>query len=343
MSFLFLVGCGSKTEFDQKEAFEKLTGKKLFFHNTNIKYPFNILIVDSLLLIEDQTLEFLFQAYSLNTNKLISKLGRKGNGPGEFKFHSMLSKTPNSSSIGINNRGNWTFSYASLEDIAQGSAKAEVSRGPFHTDYSKIIQLNPNLFAGIGLSKERVLLSDSNANILGGGGTYPFESEHIGVQHATLGMAYQGHILSHPSGGKIIVATKYAPNFEIYNVFNKSVELVYKRHLWPAEFKGSDVPNEISANLSSTNRKGYIDVTVSKSYIYLLYSGRSSASHPGESFQGNTIFKYDWTGAKIGAYKVDQDLRLIEIDEHDKMLYAAPAIEADYLLKYEIVTMNDKI
>lgn len=309
-----------------------ISGEKLEFRNSQLNFPFDLVIMDSILIADDVSNNSLFQIYDLNKKQFLKFFGRKGDGPGEFKFHSQLSIVPNTNKIGINNRSKFTYSEISWEKILSDSSEIYYQTyGPFDTNYSKLIKITRTCFGGTGMFESRVGISDSTGQLINKIGSYPYYKKYNKEQLPLLGMAYQGHIKSKPDGSRIIVSSKFAATFDIFEIMDDSLLLIKQEHLWPAEFKGSDDPTFISVHYTDSNKFGYIDVSTSNNFIYMLYSGKPKIA------SSNTIHVYDWNGNRVAELKLDQKVRVIEISSNlDEFVYACPDNESNYIIKYDL-------
>ena len=71
----------------------------------------------------------------------------------------------------------------------------------------------------------------------------------------------------------------------------------------------------------ATLRFGYIDVAVTSSRIYGLYSGRTRNGNGGNASFGWQVHVFDWSGKLIDVIDVEQDLIAIAVNADDSTLY----------------------
>jgi hypothetical protein len=74
---------------------------------------------------------------------------------------------------------------------------------------------------------------------------------------------------------------------------------------------------------------GFITATVSKDYVYVLYSGRTVKEFGGGFTFGRKIFVFDWDGNPVKCYELNRDAFQIGVDSENKSLYIL-FVENDY-------------
>lgn len=87
---------------------------------------------------------------------------------------------------------------------------------------------------------------------------------------------------------------------------------------------------------SSNNIFGFCDMTVSKDYIFTLYSGKTYRQHKGKVDQGKIILIFDWNGSHVRTYHLPLNCSSISYDEDQQTIYALSKERG----KAEIITLN---
>lgn len=87
---------------------------------------------------------------------------------------------------------------------------------------------------------------------------------------------------------------------------------------------------------SSNNLFGFCDMTVSKDYIFTLYSGKTYRQHKNNVDQGKIILIFDWNSSHVRTYHLPLNCSSISYDEEQQTIYALSK-ERD---KAEIITLN---
>lgn len=321
ISIIIIGGCSEDkvTQFNESKKTEKRVVKLLTFSD-EITRAFDLLILENNLIISDPDQEYHFKMFDLESQSLIGKFGKIGNGPCEIQFPSSIQRlSGEKNKIGINNRN--IFSYLELrlektKGLLQDSCYAV--NGKFDFNYQKFVRISQDKIIGTGLFENRFAISKIHDNkILSLFSEYPFEKELVEYQYETLAMAFQGDLLVHPSKPWVLSTTRKSFNFDILK-FDEDGELnqITEKHFWPPSFEGES-GDFVQARMKADNKSGCLNATVSENLIYILFSGKTAEDKGNES---NTILVYDWKGNLQKTIQVNSPLNLITVSENDEFL-----------------------
>ena len=277
-----------------------------------------MVVYDHWLIIADTHTDSLL--WCIDTEKRsYQKLGRIGQGPGEF--------------LALNNfykhKGGLGFydHYLSLlTDIvfdAEGIAHLEKNLKASTWDFRLLPTTWGTHIAYGPYEKGRFRLLDSNGQLIKMLGEQPYRDEdERAIPELARAMAYQGEIETSPSGHRLVNAILMTPMISFYELTRDTVRLLKTDvECWPTyipELNG----DFYAAAMSRHNKWGYIDLSVTARYVYALYSGQSTAEHPMSAFCGHSIRVFDWEGNLLKEYLFDIDLSAFCVSDDDATVYA---------------------
>ncbi|MCR9015024.1 TolB-like 6-bladed beta-propeller domain-containing protein [Aquiflexum gelatinilyticum] len=318
---LIIGGCSGekRNQFNESQKSEKREIELLPISD-EITRAFDLLILENNLIISDPDQEFHFKIFDLESQNLIGKFGKIGDGPCEVQFPSSIQRlSGEKNKVGINNRN--SFSYLEFRfGKTRGSLQDScfLLNGKFDFNYQKFVKISQDRIVGTGLFQSRFAISRIKDNkILGLKGKYPFEKELVGFQYETLAMAFQGDLLVHPSNSWVVSTSRKSFNFDILK-FDENGELnqITEKHYWPPSFEG-ETGDFVQARMKEDNKSGCLSTTVSENFIYILFSGKTAEEKGNES---NKIHVYDWDGILQKTIDVNSPLNLISVSENDEFL-----------------------
>ena len=305
----------------------KLISEKAEIDESYITGPTQILVVDSLLIVndhfEDQGETYFFGLFDKKSGELYRRFGREGRGPDEFLDNSFLFHTSTESgNVIANNRRLFSITEISLEKVLEDSGTFTVDQvDGLNNRYSMVSKISDNLFFGTGTFENgRFALSDTSGTLINTSINYPFEDEFDDISTRDLGMAYQSSFSFHPTEPLVAVAIFTAANLDILRVENDNIQEISQVHSYPPKFENQSSETQISVMFDAENRMGYWDIDVTEEYIYTLYSGRERTD-PNQS-TGNKVFVFDWEGNPIKQLNLDVEVSRIAVDQNNETLYA---------------------
>ncbi|GEM_PF-1225357 len=287
--------------------------------------PLQMITKDTLLIVLDRYQKdnntFIYKAFNTNNGNTISTFGRIGKGPDEFQFPSFLTDISyNSNLFGVYNGKRFMFNELSIDSIVSNSRRLTVkSYQNLSNFYSKIIKTDKEHFFGSGFfDKGRYALSDTAGNILTVKGDYPFEHQ-FSLSKRDLGMAFQCKLKKHPNKQLVVSATANSANLEIIKVGTHGFEVIKKINSRPTIFENNGSKNRIDVDVLQENRYGYQNVSITKDYIYALYSGKKM----DKSYHyTDIVLVFDWEGNPVIRYNLDQEVRYISAKANNEALFA---------------------
>jgi hypothetical protein len=325
-----LTGCEEK-----KEA---LFSEKIF----NIDYsvligeeelwdPWDILLMDSVLIIANDQGQPAIEAYNLQGN-MLQKFLTLGQGAEE------ISQIGNLQEVNHNLFVYDLFKKKFLEYDYNKIIKSTVLKPDNVHSYPFVskdtAQLINNLLIGhdcligqLQVSASRIALMDTAGNVLSRGGDFPAKTipELSDYENAHL---YSSSLILNQNQTKVALATFRADMIDVFDISDKSVKTVWSyQGFLPHDFNVVQMGDTYRAALTDKSQYGYADIASSNKYIYAIYSGRLLKDKNYN--YGNNIRVVSWDGKKKFELHTDVDINRLAVSKDDKVIYAIAKDEND--------------
>lgn len=133
-------------------------------------------------------------------------------------------------------------------------------------------------------------------------------------------MSYESFMLLKPDKKKIVLACRYADQFELFDLTNGE----HKKISGPVGFSPRLAPFRNNSGVTvatpdEETRYGFLKGHVTDKFFYLLFSGYHFRS--AHQFFGNKILVYDWEGNPVRQINVKNDIVDFSVTSDDKTLY----------------------
>lgn len=329
----------------------ELQGVNTSLMNNEAVYVYNLLIIDSLLIVHNSTpAPYFYSLYNLKNEKKIKSFGKQGKGPGElpdFSMSTIVSEKDASIGIMIPNEGGIIYK-AYLDSLINNPSysPSKVASLGFQYNNSYIVLNDSNLFALSLQTEERITRLNLNGEVLESTLSYPFEKELGHFPKDLFGMIFQGLIVKNEPLKRGAIFTMMSPNLDIFEFRNDSIKLINQTHLgFPKVFDESNLASSNitnrSVSYSNKNKIGFVSVTSTDDYIYALYSGRTAEKYKGRHFFGEIVLVLDWNGNLVNKLKLDEEAYAIVVSSDDKTLYTVQETsDTNLIRKYQLPHEN---
>lgn len=327
---LLTFGCAKKAELDRDFVAENLSRIDSIELRGILGKALQVKLIDSILMINEFRNDMLLSFWNKNNGKLIKKEGRVGRGPYEFNPPIYLNCGDQGKNIQIIDRRKNTVSNFILNNDL--SIKFTKKYGPFSSSCQVLTNVE-DLIIGQGLFKDgRFIMYDLDNNKVGVDGEFPnikIKLNGKGVENIdnnVKAMIFQGSIISKPREKMFAFIHSKVPIIEVFEVLeNREIKKVNEFRIEAdinlKEFSSGRV---VSAKLSDTSPRGFIDAHVTNEYIYTLYSGRSRREFPNNYYLGNSILVFDWECNLIKRYLLDKEIKCFTMTKKLDKIYALP-------------------
>lgn len=294
----------------------------------SIVSPNSVLCIGDYLVINEFGPNGSFHTVDLKNGKYLGVFGNNGRGPGEMSMPATLTKDDND---------NLYIFDIQQQKVVQYDIDSLLNKKKFQNEF-KLKNLNGALAAIILKSKVyslnsrksdyRIYVSDMKGKDIEGLGALPnnfknFPKNTFAEGHPAK-IQYSNNILA--------LCYLTTPLIQIFNMENKQWTTIGG----PEEFLSIfETNNKAGMALAYTDksRSGYLDIKISKKYIYALYSGKHIFGTT--DFNSKTIYVFELNGTPIK--KINLDKGLISFDVYnDKYIYGINLGMKIRLLKFKI-------
>ena len=290
---------------------------------------------DDYLIISDFKQEALFHIVNLKDVCYGGMFGIKGQGPREFIHPSSLNSLRN----GVLSSYDAFKNELKMILLNADGKIVEIAKvlGHNRTLTFDIVPMSDSIFVLNGETEGAMFaLIDSENEVVSISDKYPFkdEAEEL-VPERFRAMAYQGTLRVN-SNGYFAYVTVHAKQLHLYKVENNKINKIGEVIESYGYYKPNmDYKDSYSVVHSGNYPNCYIDLAVSDDYIYALYSGRTFKEYQMSSFEGETIYVYDWTGKLVKTYRLDTPITKFCVDEAEKVIYATANIPDPTIVCFE--------
>jgi hypothetical protein len=262
------------------------------------------------------------------TGDSIVSIAKKGSGPGEYLWLSLMQKDSTGSIFAIDN-----IRMKAYRMTVDGERISEVQFNnpifnvlPSHSNYVIL-----GFHEGInGLKGTRYFLSDSIGNILYTFGNFPDDNNPASRPFKL--MAYQGTMIYNQYKNRLAFFSLWGALFDIYEL-SEQVESIANRHYIFSQYYSDEDASKIGVEHKPDNLFGFMDAYATPDFIYALYSGNYLERKDNISYEkaisSRHILVYDWDGNPVCMIDTDIDLLNICVSSDNRELIAI-YIDGDY-------------
>ena len=273
-----------------------------------------------------------FHVINIPENKYIVNKGTPGKGPGEllslfsvdvfdnklWGFDITLSKF---TSYSLDSLSSPTYGY---DEEIYFKGKANQTYGPTWIDNNTIVSTT------FSDSKNRLIFTDSEGAVIKE--RFPmFPAPSDNIPQTIHNLSFQSVLKVKPDNSKVIVVNRYADLIEIYDLQNDTMKRIKTHGNFDPVYKIMNVDGNAVMGQDDQMRFGYIDVTVSDTKIYTLYSGRIRGE--GKANYADIVCVFDWDGNFITSYKIDNRAIAIALKNDREFLTIEQDNQGKSLLK----------
>lgn len=307
----------------------ELSSKKIISVTDSLISPVEMEIVNNSIILLDSKSERACHVIDIEKEKHIGSFGKKGQGPGEILVPWKVSKKDNNSFIIYDVAGKKILGYE-IDSITNGGSpfieKKINEKGicSMVTMVDSTIYFTSDLTATNRIFKENTL----NGTIEGYG---ELLNNYKKVADHNFGQACRGVMAVNK--GKIVISYLYAPYFEIFNLADKKFKSILTIEKFPPIFNEIQLGDYKKFSTTLDTRLGFLDVSMTDKFIYLLYSGEKMVDHKND--EGKFILVFDYEGNPITQYKLDEFVTVFKV-YNDKTIYAIKKDIKAELIKYDL-------
>ncbi len=289
--------------------------------------PTEIELLDSIILLNDPADGYLVTMIDLKNKNKKTLFGAKGRGPNEL--------IP---PIGLSSRSDNFYVYSrpmrSLLKFTKADSIPEVISSKFEMPLDKVVIVNDSTVIGIGpiLNGRYSVFCNGEETIINH--KYP-DNPSKPIPQDLQYFAFQANMESGPDN-KFVSAAIFTNHFEILEFDDLQIEIIFE--LDNSIIKWEDLSNSGFKRLSflDDQRSGYINLSASSKYIYMIYSGRLKGEFGNKALMGNEIHVYNWEGEFKSKLLLDSDIFDLVVSEDDSELFALSRTGQVAILNYKL-------
>jgi hypothetical protein len=334
--FLF-VSCQEKDSINNKNyqintfkndniQYKNLTGEKYVFDQ--IQVPHSIIKVASKIIVSEMAGDTLISVINSNDMTFDYKFGKEGMGPGEFyKIWNLYpSSEPNQF---------WIYCPETKKSTLYNLSDNKIEKTYKQTsDDVLAVQFAPSYrssFIGIKADGSNQFAEFStNGNEIAGFNNWDGYIENSeDIPKNVIASVHQGTLFSNPNQDKFALACLERDMIEVLDLKDSSILSIRGPENIIPEFT---VDYSAGYPMALTNREKdvycYVNAFLSDKYIYGLYSGETFINvNQNHSDLAKIIYKFSYTGELIAAYKLDNSIQSIQVDEKEGKIYGVTTDE----------------
>ena len=282
--------------------------------NELVGNPNDIVRIDTLLVYYDFYEEKFLSVFDLKNNNFAGRFLSQGQGPGEAIAPVLILQYPEKDKLYIYQRNMAILSildFPGLKIQQNIQITSETPWRPFEMQRTK------DYYIGLGIfEKGRFAIYDLNGSLIKEVGKHPFKGEDM--ERTSAFLAYQGPYCTNPENNHFASGSLYSDYIAFYKVIDKEVVTI-------REYYSRDVNVKYNSNHVSPNNDCVINYTSafgSKSYCYMLFSGKTYEDNNSSGSGGNYIIVFDWDGNYIKTYETDHKIYKFFVDEANNYIFA---------------------
>lgn len=295
----------------------KLSGRVLA-QGDYLARPGSVIRLQNYLLVLDDLSDSVLHVVSAADGRRIRSLGRKGEGPGEFKGAWSLEPHPTRPTSA------WVYDIAlgrlTRVDLDSAYADPEMIRTTGTGTAIQPVWVSDTAFASIALSPGgRLSFFSKGGEFKGAAGPLAVAEDKIPA--AVSQQAWTGMLVSNPGRGLLALVTQHADQLELYAADGKLVRKVRGPFRFDPQFTVENVQGQAIMGSGESMRFGYMSAAATGDKIYALFSGRTREAFGPESSFSRFVHVYDWNGNLEQVLELDTAILSIEISPDQKWIY----------------------
>lgn len=298
--------------------------------------PGRLLAMGEHLLVLDAAADSVLHLVSARDGRRVRSQGRRGAGPGEYQGVWSLAVDPRDPESA------WAYDIA-LSRLTRVRVRGDegTDRDPATINLSaelaptQPLWLSDSVFVTPNFSpRGRLLFFDRRGGLLRAAGAP--SSDDKGTPPGVLQQAWVGTLALCPDRRRMVIATQYADQLELYDESGERIRTVRGPFGFDPRFTVADLQGFRTMSSDASMRHGYVDVATTQDRIYALFSGRTREAFGGDASFGRYVHVYDWKGELVRVLKLDRDLLSIALSPDGRRLYGAAHAPEPAILQFDV-------
>lgn len=276
-----------------------------------------------------------FYRQDLNRPDSVCRFVERGQGPDEF-IHPFSLQYINDSTVGSYDIMGKKFGEISLRSCSEPARVKNVKLDDIMT--ARAIKTAYSQYIGIGVYPDGMyMMFDSSGTKIKSFFEYPFENaSEKSIKNQLRAMAYQGKIVSNLSNTRFVYGAGSADIIYFYDIENSNIRLTKKIENRFCEYVPREEDGSFSSAIKTTNRRGFVDIYATERYVYALYSGRTYDEYREQSYAGDRLRIYDWSGDLRSETVLDVPCKYLCVSPDDETMWAIAEIPEPTVIRFDL-------
>ncbi len=271
-----------------------------------------------LLLVGDELTDPHISVIDIATGKVTARLGRDGEGPGEFQAPHMVAPDPEKPTV------RWVFDFRNVRWTAvslDGSPSIVEERSlagvpwwpetPIWTGPSEV--LIQGVYYGFPFLKAKIAETGRITSIRRFTGPQPFTEQDVS-HGAGLRFANRSFMALRPSAGMFVLAYQFGNQIDVFSTTGAIIGRTHGPYDVDARFRVADD----RFFWEEDSQYGYAEAYGTQRFFYLRWSGRRMNEPRHETTE---LHQYDWEGRFLRAFELDHDVLAFAVSDDDDQLW----------------------
>lgn len=307
-----------------------ITGEVLAL-NMFLANPYQLEVVDSLLFIMDAVDDLQIAIYDIKNNRLVSRVIKAGQGPGEILLPITMDISLDNSCLNILQRQNGVYCEYNIVDLMNNTI-SPVNKLNFERA-DGVVEVDDAVLASGLYEKGMFSVWSKSGELLNTINTYPdyIQSIENPMDQYRLN---QGYMAYNDEFKVVIFAGSFTGDITFYN-FSDNDLTEFETYNFGNERLKKKIEGTGDISISREDIIHCYGINSTADYFYVLYSGETMAN--SQNATKSFVIKYDAKGELIDCYQTDMRLLSICVSKENNKLYGV-ALSED--LDYVIVQFN---
>ena len=282
----------------------------------SILLPFKMELINNHLLLMDSKGNKFVHLIDIVEEKYLGSFIDKGQGPGEVQVPWNISKIDDNSFLIYDVAGKKILGFNIDSLLLKEERKAIFEKKINEKDICSSVQMvKGNVYYTQDLKANyRLYKLDTLSNKEHGYGK--LINNFNNIKDFNFGQACRA--VTNNNKGIFVTAYQLAPFFEIYNSQTNSWKSILSIDEFSPIYREMESEGNMLFGVTKDTKLGFIDISMSEKYIYLLYSGEIMLDR--KSDEANKVLVFDYEGNPVAIYKLNNYISAFKVHE-DSIIY----------------------
>lgn len=322
--FISLYSCDNKIDNKETYPIEISVSGKAFGLDSVLIFPTEIDILDSVLLVTDNTRKSLVSLINIKSGQLVKQIGSIGEGPGELlpPINVVLDNSEYCYFYSRTQSRLVKFNFKTKNKEVNKETENFEDGFRINAYYDKIGILGDSTFIGTGIfdnKNAKYMLIHNKENLTLDYG-FPMNSNDLPSDYNFL--AYQSNLKVKTDKKKFVNASIFCEHFEIFEISpDFAITKSFEHNKIDLKWFDSSQGDFKQIQFKEEQKFGYIDIATNDTYIFLLFSGRNRKEFKNQALSSKQIHVHQWTGELLYIINLNYNIYRLAVSKDNKMIY----------------------